>query len=83
MQQQLICRTFPQVQMIDAAPNALGKAGRWVREISSDEGNVTLATLFVLLLTVLYLRQRHRRVGAAAPTPPREPAEPAAVPVPQ
>lgn len=32
-----------------------------------EEGNATILTLFVCLLTVLYLRERQRRHVAAAP----------------
>ncbi|CAM6095755.1 unnamed protein product [Calypogeia fissa] len=66
------------VKLIDAAPDATSKLGKWLRGISLDDGNVTLATLFVCLLTVLYLRKRHRRVPVVQNPPDTEP-----VPVPQ
>lgn len=33
----------------------------WVENVVLEEGNATILTLFVCLLTVLYLRERQRR----------------------
>lgn len=43
-----------------------------------EEGNATILTLFVCLLTVLYLRERHRRhvVAPAAVMAPQQPEQP-------
>lgn len=44
-----------------------------MEDVLLEEGNATILTLFVCLLTVLYLRERQRRHAAAA-----APAAPAA-----
>lgn len=71
--------------MIDSLPDVYPKVEAWVEDVLLEEGNATILTLFVCLLTVLYLRERHRRhnaaaVGAAAPH--NHPNENAAAPVP-
>ncbi|KAG6551776.1 hypothetical protein Mapa_006593 [Marchantia paleacea] len=69
------------VRFIDALPDAIPHSfGNYLNSISIDEGNATLATLFVCLLTVLYLRQRHRRVAVVPPAEQPQLVEP---PVPQ
>ena len=42
----------------------LPKLGKWLKKTLIDDGNVTLVTLFACLLTVLYLRDRQRRMDA-------------------
>ncbi|KAG6390718.1 hypothetical protein SASPL_148462 [Salvia splendens] len=44
------------VGMIDSLPEVEG----WVENVIMEEGNATILTLFVCLLTVLYLRERRR-----------------------
>ncbi|MCO5608676.1 hypothetical protein L7F22_062890 [Adiantum nelumboides] len=58
------------VKMLDAAPEFLPRAGDWFKTVVLDDGNITLATLFTCLLTVLYLRRR-RMAAQAAPPPPQ------------
>lgn len=51
----------------------------WVENVLMDEGNATILTLFVCLLTVLYLRDRQRRqhaAAAAAAPPPQQEQQP-------
>eukprot|EP00246_Nothoceros_aenigmaticus_P013956 TRINITY_DN5091_c0_g1_i1.p1 TRINITY_DN5091_c0_g1~~TRINITY_DN5091_c0_g1_i1.p1 ORF type:complete len:694 (+),score=139.60 TRINITY_DN5091_c0_g1_i1:189-2270(+) len=59
------------VTMIDSLPEAIPAVGAWLKSLVWGEGNVTIATLSVCLLTVLYLRQRQRRnlAAEAAPQP--------------
>ena len=61
-------------------PGVYPKADEWIKNVVMEEGNATILTLFVCLLTVLYLRERQRRQAAAAgggggggvaPPPPR------------
>ncbi|KAK4775503.1 hypothetical protein SAY87_023464 [Trapa incisa] len=54
------------VHMIDSLPDVYPKVEAWVEDVLLEEGNATILTLFVCLLTVLYLRERHRRQNAAA-----------------
>lgn len=68
-----------QVGMIDALPDLFPRIEEWVEEVLMDEGNVTILTLFVCLLTVLYLRERQRRL-AVVPPPPPEPEDEAPAP---
>ncbi|MQL92861.1 hypothetical protein Taro_025495 [Colocasia esculenta] len=49
------------VNMIDNLPHIFPRVEAWVEEVLMDEGNATILTLFVCLLTVLYLRERQRR----------------------
>ncbi|CAA2974563.1 ERAD-associated E3 ubiquitin- ligase component HRD3A [Olea europaea subsp. europaea] len=64
------------VHVIDSLPDFYPKVEAWVENVIMEEGNATILTLFVCLLTVLYLRERHRRNGAAAAmVPPHQPAE--------
>ena len=51
--------------MIDSLPEVYPKVETWVENVILEEGNATILTLFVCLLTVLYLRERHRRHAAA------------------
>ncbi|XP_059640930.1 ERAD-associated E3 ubiquitin-protein ligase component HRD3A [Cornus florida] len=64
------------VDMIDSLPEVYPKVEAWVENVLMEEGNATILTLFVCLLTVLYLRERQRR-NAAAPVgemvPPHQP----------
>ncbi|XP_010265046.1 PREDICTED: ERAD-associated E3 ubiquitin-protein ligase component HRD3A [Nelumbo nucifera] len=55
------------VDLIDSLPEVYPKVGAWVENVILDEGNPMILTLIVCLITVLYLRERHRRqdVGAA------------------
>ncbi|OWM82989.1 ERAD-associated E3 ubiquitin-protein ligase component HRD3A [Punica granatum] len=72
------------VHMIDSLPELYPKVEAWVEDVLLEEGNATILTLFVCLLTVLYLRERQRRHNAPAdvPAPHHQPNEQAAVPVP-
>ena len=55
-----------QIHLIDSLPEVYPKVETWVENVIMEEGNATILTLFVCLLTVLYLRERQRRhVGAA------------------
>ncbi|KAI7751303.1 hypothetical protein M8C21_002863 [Ambrosia artemisiifolia] len=58
------------VDFIDSLPSVYPKADEWIKNVAMEEGNATILTLFVCLLTVLYLRERHRRQAAAAVPPP-------------
>ncbi|XP_043696360.1 ERAD-associated E3 ubiquitin-protein ligase component HRD3A-like [Telopea speciosissima] len=55
------------VGFIDSLPEVYPKLGAWIENVIMDEGNATILTLFVCLLTVLYLRERQRRHAAAGP----------------
>ncbi|XP_059290447.1 ERAD-associated E3 ubiquitin-protein ligase component HRD3A isoform X3 [Lycium ferocissimum] len=54
------------VHVIDSLPEVYPKVEAWVEDVLMEEGNATILTLFVCLLTVLYLRERQRRNVAAA-----------------
>ncbi|GMH14097.1 hypothetical protein Nepgr_015938 [Nepenthes gracilis] len=55
------------VHVIDSLPEVYPRVEAWVENVIMEEGNATILTLFVCLLTVLYLRERQRRhAGAAA-----------------
>jgi SEL1 protein len=54
------------VQFIDSLPEIYPKVETWVENVIMEEGNATILTLFVCLLTVLYLRERQRRNVIAA-----------------
>lgn len=58
--------TMFQVDIIDSLPEVYPKVGAWIGDVVLDEGNATILTLFVCLLTVLYLRDRNRRNAVAA-----------------
>lgn len=69
--------------MIDSLPEVYPKLETWVEDVLMEEGNATILTLIVCLLTVLYLRERQRRHAAAAfvgeappPPPPPHPHQP-------
>lgn len=49
------------VHTIDSLPEVYPKVEAWVENIIMEEGNATILTLFVCLLTVLYLREWQRR----------------------
>lgn len=55
------------VRMIDSLPEVFPKVEAWVENVLMEEGNATILTLFVCLLTVLYLREWQRRNAVAAP----------------
>lgn len=50
--------------MIDSLPEVYPRVEGWVENVIMEEGNATILTLFVCLLTVLYLRERQRRLNA-------------------
>lgn len=54
------------VDLIDSLPWVFPKVKVWVEDVFVEEGNATILTLFVCLLTVLYLRERQRRNAVAA-----------------
>lgn len=61
------------VEIIDSLPQIYQRIENWVEDVLLDEGNATIITLFICLLTVLYLRDRHRRqVAAAVPQQPND-----------
>lgn len=66
--------SYLQVHFIDSLPEAYPKVEEWVENVLLEEGNATILTLFVCLITVLYLRERQRRQAVAAagdiPAPP-------------
>ncbi|XP_047941801.1 ERAD-associated E3 ubiquitin-protein ligase component HRD3A-like [Salvia hispanica] len=67
------------VGMIDSLPEFYPKVEAWVENVIMEEGNATILTLFVCLLTVLYLRERQRRHAAVGDIPPhQQPGEQAA-----
>lgn len=51
-----------QMKFVDGLPRARPSVEEWLKLFSADGGNATLITLCVCLLTVLYLRQRQRRM---------------------
>lgn len=51
--------------MIDSLPEVFPKVESWVENVLLEEGNATILTLFVCLLTVLYFRERQRRLAVA------------------
>ncbi|KAK9075154.1 hypothetical protein SSX86_003474 [Deinandra increscens subsp. villosa] len=61
------------VDVIDSLPSLYPKADEWIKNVVLEEGNATILTLFVCLLTVLYLRERQRRQAAVAAPPPPPP----------
>ncbi|KAH8487401.1 hypothetical protein H0E87_026100 [Populus deltoides] len=71
------------VYVIDSLPEFYPKIEAWVENVILEEGNATILTLFLCLLTVLYFRERQRRnAGVAAgevgiPDQPIEHAPPA------
>ncbi|KAJ0105711.1 hypothetical protein Patl1_19607 [Pistacia atlantica] len=54
------------VHIIDSLPEVYPKVEAWVDNVILEEGNATILTLFLCLLTVLYLRDRHRRNAVQA-----------------
>ncbi|GER25534.1 hypothetical protein STAS_01122 [Striga asiatica] len=69
------------VDIIDSLPEVYPEVEAWVENVIMEEGNATILTLFVCLLTVLYLRERQRRHAAAAADGGVPPVEQAAVPL--
>ncbi|GAA0174698.1 ubiquitin-protein ligase [Lithospermum erythrorhizon] len=64
------------VHLIDSLPEVYPKVEAWIENVLLEEGNATILTLFVCLLTVLYLRERRRRApAAAAEVPQHQPIE--------
>lgn len=55
-----------QVRLIDLLPEVYPRVEAWVENVIMEEGNATILTLFVCLLTVLYLRERQRRNAVQA-----------------
>ncbi|KAG7586913.1 Sel1-like repeat [Arabidopsis thaliana x Arabidopsis arenosa] len=49
------------VQVLDSLPEVYRKVEEWVENVVLEEGNATILTLFLCLMTVLYLRGRQRR----------------------
>ncbi|XP_078445074.1 HCP-like superfamily protein isoform X4 [Wolffia australiana] len=73
-----IRRNYPEgilVKAIDSLPGLFPRVDGFVKDVIFDEANGTIISLFVCLLTVLYLRERQRRqaiaaaAAAAGPTP--------------
>ncbi|XP_073159243.1 ERAD-associated E3 ubiquitin-protein ligase component HRD3A [Henckelia pumila] len=60
------------VDVIDSLPELHPKVEAWIENVIMEEGNATILTLFVCLLTVLYLRERQRRQAAAGEVAPRQ-----------
>ncbi|XP_058079799.1 ERAD-associated E3 ubiquitin-protein ligase component HRD3A isoform X2 [Magnolia sinica] len=60
------------VDLIDSLPQVYPRVGAWVEDVVMDEGNATILTLMVCLLTVLYLRERQRRHAVAPPLQPND-----------
>ncbi|KAK6925303.1 Sel1-like repeat [Dillenia turbinata] len=54
------------VELIDSLPQVYPKVDAWVENVLLEEGNATILTLFVCLLTVLYLHEWQRRNAIAA-----------------
>lgn len=64
------------VGVIDSLPEVYPKIEEWVENVIMEEGNATILTLFVCLITVLYLRERQRRhavLAAGDMAPPQQP----------
>ncbi|GAB2292583.1 ERAD-associated E3 ubiquitin-protein ligase component hrd3a [Dionaea muscipula] len=53
------------VRFIDSLPEVYPIVEQWMEDVIMEEGNATILTLFVCLLTVLYLRERQRRHAVA------------------
>ncbi|GAB2219921.1 hypothetical protein Drorol1_Dr00007561 [Drosera rotundifolia] len=73
------------VRFIDSLPEVYPRVERWVEDVVMEEGNATILTLLVCLLTVLYLRERQRRNAVApgeAVIPQQQPGE-HVIPAPQ
>ncbi|KAL0441960.1 UNVERIFIED_CONTAM: ERAD-associated E3 ubiquitin-protein ligase component HRD3A [Sesamum radiatum] len=66
------------IDMIDSLPEVYPKVEAWVEDVIMEEGNATILTLFLCLLT-FYLRERQRRHAVAGDmVPPQQPVEQAA-----
>jgi len=46
---------------VDSLPEVYPKVETWIENVVFEEGNATILTLFVCLITILYLRERQRR----------------------
>lgn len=46
---------------MDSLPEVYPKVETWIEDVVFEEGNATILTLFVCLITILYLRERQRR----------------------
>ncbi|XP_077236107.1 HCP-like superfamily protein [Tasmannia lanceolata] len=60
------------VDFIDSLPEVYPTVGAWVENVVMDEGNATILTLIVCLVTVLFLRDRQRRHAADLPVQPND-----------
>lgn len=49
------------VQVLDSLPEVYPKVEEWVENVVLEESNATILTLFLCLMTVLYLRGRQCR----------------------
>uniref|UniRef100_A0A1J3F7Q4 ERAD-associated E3 ubiquitin-protein ligase component HRD3A n=1 Tax=Noccaea caerulescens TaxID=107243 RepID=A0A1J3F7Q4_NOCCA len=49
------------VRVVDSLPEVYPKVETWIEDVVFEEGNATILTLFVCLITILYLRERQRR----------------------
>lgn len=61
-----------QVDSIDSLPQVFPRVEAWVDNVLMDEGNATILTLVVCLMTVLYLRERQRRHAVPLPNQPND-----------
>lgn len=46
---------------MDSLPEVYPKVETWIENVVFEEGNATILTLCVCLITILYLRERQRR----------------------
>lgn len=49
------------MRVVDSLPEVYPKVETWIENVVFEEGNATILTLFVCLITILYLRERQRR----------------------
>ncbi|CAD5317106.1 unnamed protein product [Arabidopsis thaliana] len=68
------------VQVLDSLPEVHQKVVEWVENVMLEEGNATILTLFLCLITVIYLRGRQRRQVVLDPVGANV-AQPLAAPV--
>jgi SEL1 protein len=69
-----------QVQVLNSLPEVHQKVVEWVENGMLEEGNATILTLFLCLITVIYLRGRQRRQVVLDPVGANV-AQPLAAPV--
>eukprot|EP00268_Persea_americana_P063187 TRINITY_DN8168_c0_g1_i2.p1 TRINITY_DN8168_c0_g1~~TRINITY_DN8168_c0_g1_i2.p1 ORF type:complete len:663 (+),score=129.14 TRINITY_DN8168_c0_g1_i2:91-2079(+) len=60
------------VDSIDSLPQVFPRVEAWVENVLMDEGNATILTLVVCLMTVLYLRERRRQHAVPLPNQPND-----------